>query len=213
MGGKALTCRPGTTDWTTLLGVFEHGYHMPPVALKSPTCIVDLGLNVGFTASHFAQIYPAARVIGVEMDEKNFKCAVANTAPWKDRLTLFNAAIWSSDGELAYEANCREDSYHVSTAGAGASQTALKKVKSISMQTLLKTCGVNSVDFVKMDVEGAEKELLLTGSLDWLKCVKSIKIEIHEQDQYPLYVKALQSVGFNAAKDTVHWSAVIGWKD
>jgi hypothetical protein len=46
------------------------------------------------------------------------------------------------------------------------------------MDTLLGMFSERIVDFVKMDVEGAEKELLKTAE-DWAHKVRCIKVEIH----------------------------------
>jgi hypothetical protein len=47
------------------------------------------------------------------------------------------------------------------------------------MSTLFEEMHVEAADVVKMDIEGAEKEVFETG--DWLKKVRCLMIELHDR--------------------------------
>ena len=69
LGGHEILVRAGTSDLGTVWGTFARHYHLPPSELGDPDTIWDLGANIGLTVAHFAQLFPRARVIGVELDE------------------------------------------------------------------------------------------------------------------------------------------------
>jgi FkbM family methyltransferase len=194
-------CRVHSSDipvvFDTLVGLF----HVPPVPLPAQPVIVDLGANIGCTLVHYASLYPGARIVGVELDAENVRLARDNIAALPDPPTLVHAAIWAHDGEVRYGG--REAwGYRVEDGGTMA-------VEALSMPSLMARAGVTRIDFLKVDIEGGERELF-EGDLPWLDAVNVLAIEVHDNE--PLiarFVDLLQRRGFQAARDTHHWSAVI----
>jgi hypothetical protein len=56
----------------------------------------------------------------------------------------------------------------------------LASVKSYSVDDLLKIAGSEQIDILKLDIEGAEKELF-SDSTDWIEHVSNIVIELHDR--------------------------------
>jgi len=196
LGGRSVLCRPSRDVWT-LKYTFLEPFHLPPTALPDDATILDLGSNVGYTVAHFAHLYPRARVIGVEMDARNFELATANVAPWADRVRLLQAAVWSSDGTVSY-AGAYDDAYHVTTDGASARQ-----VRAIRIDTILRECDVERVDYLKMDIEGAEA-VVLSEPMPWLERVQSLKIEVHPPAEMATLRSRLEEHGFRTWLDDQH---------
>jgi FkbM family methyltransferase len=147
LGGKAIYCRPGTTDWATFLSAFENQYHLPPEQCNQFSCIVDLGTNVGYTAAHFAYLYPQAQVIAIEMDSENYKVAKENVRPWKDRISLVHAAIWNSDCEVTYNSCLPQDAYKIQVNRSGSYNEHTKTVSAISMNSLIRRFNIERIDY------------------------------------------------------------------
>lgn len=206
LANQTVVCRSGTTDAAVLWSTFYEKYHLPDHSLRDSPCILDLGANVGYTTAHFAALYPKCRVVGVEMDQDNFDIARQNTQRFAARCEMIHAAVSSVDGELAYLGE-REDGFHLVSPGTPASEKS-KFVCSLTMTSLMRQFRVDTVDFVKMDIEGAEREVF-TGDLGWLRAVQSLKIEIHRPEDFAVIGAALKSYGFDWVKDTHHWSTVI----
>lgn len=205
LGGHAVLCRPGQDVWT-LRHTFIEGFHRAPVALPADATILDLGSNVGYTVADLAHRHPAARIIGVEMDAENHRLAVANTAAFGPRVTMVHAAAWVHDGEIAYEGD-EPDAFRVSTGvptGRSATRAPARRIG-----TLLSEHGVDRVHYLKMDVEGAEADLL-AGQLDWADRVDSIKVEIHPPASASVIADTLRAHGFDCSDDELHWNTVIG---
>ena len=176
IGHHRLLVRPKTTDLKVLIATFVDQHHLPQVRIPDDATIVDLGAYTGFTPCHFAYRYPTARVLAVEMDRENYDLAVRNTAAFAPRCQVINAAIWTEDGTVAY-AGKNAWGYHVTGPSPGRSRTG-HSVPALSMATLLAEHGIDRVDYLKMDIEGAEAAVLATGT-SWIDRVAAINLECH----------------------------------
>ena len=215
LGGNPILCRPGTRDRSSLQDLLFHQTYLPPKTISQPKVIVDLGTNVGYTVAHFASVYPNARIIGVELDAGNFLLAQENTRWCKDRVTLINAAIWSSDGYVNFDGP-GEDAFHVvgsAVADDTAPATSLtRSVRSLTMESLIKDFDIARIDYLKMDIEGAEAEIILATDPSWLALVDAMKIELHDVD-YDDFDRALSARGFRCYPDSRHPSCIVAVRD
>lgn len=209
LDGSAVFARPGTEDHATLASVFRDQYHLPPARLPDAPVILDLGCNCGYTVVHYKTLYPDARVIGVELDEGNLAVAKRNAYRLAG-VELFHAAVSHREGAVAYNALAKEDAYRVDPPPHG-EPFAMKTVSAISVQSLLRQCGVGRVDFAKIDIEGEEVPLFDEAhGLGWLDAVQSLNVEVHAAS--PVLNRLLATLerrGFRAWKDTRHWSAIM----
>jgi len=212
LGGGTVFARPGTEDHTTLAYVFRDQYHLPPAELPRAPVILDLGCNCGYTIAHYKHLYPAARVVGVELDEDNFSVAARNLKRL-DHVDLIHAAVAYRDGEVSYDKLAKEDAYRIERPGSGG--RALKKtVHAISIPTLLRRFGLSGVDFAKIDIEGEEVHLFdEANGLGWLDAIRSLNMEVHaDASVLDAMLKTLEGRGFRAWKDDHHWSAIMAVK-
>jgi FkbM family methyltransferase len=201
LGGAALLCRPNQDVWT-LKHTFVHGFHLPPAPLADDAVILDLGSNVGYTVADLAVRYPRARIVGVEMDDQNWRIARRNAAAFGDRVTVLHAAVWVEDGTVAYGGD-EADAFHVLADGRG---TGVRHAPAKRIGTLLDELGIGRVDYVKMDIEGAEAALL-DGDLAWADRVRLMKIELHPPAGYA--AAALGAHGFACRRDDRHWDTIV----
>jgi FkbM family methyltransferase len=202
LGGREVLVRPGTSDLGTVWGTFARRYHLPPPELGAPNTIWDLGANIGLTMGHFAHLFPRARVLGVELDEDNVVLARRNVAAWADRCEVIHAAVWASDGEVRYRGWGGTSNYQVTGGKAGT------PVRALSLAEMVREHG-GPVDYVKVDVEGAERELLRDGT-GWADAVRCLKIELHGDYSVPEGEADLRRLGFEAWRDPDHWACVVG---
>jgi FkbM family methyltransferase len=206
LGGQPVLCRPGTSDPWELWDAFCNRFQLPPSGIAPKRCIVDLGANVGYTAAFFAALYPEAQVLAVEMDRGNADIAAVNLAPFGTRCRLLHAAVWSSDGEMEY-GGAEENGYRVLPSGE--SRSSLRgKVLSRSLDSLFAEYRLDSIDYLKMDIEGAEAEVF-TASLAWAQRVRAMKIEFHKPATFESCASALARVGFRCEADNVHPHCVV----
>jgi FkbM family methyltransferase len=167
--------RMGTSDFCAYKDVLvcrEKEYD-PRMADFSPSVIVDAGAHIGMASISFACSYPQARIIAVEPEPSNFAALLRNIAPYQNIVPV-NAAIWKDDGEVCL-GPCEVHP-------KGAFQIVERGqvlVRAMTMRTLMREMGIQVIDFLKVDIEGAEKETF--EACDWIESVRTIAIELHDR--------------------------------
>lgn len=136
--------------------------------------IVDCGANIGLATLYWKKKYPAAEVVAVEADpaihrylEENLKRAGVSG------VRALNQAVWHSPGELLFAPQGADGGSLVS-AGAGPAAGVIR-VPAVPLRDLL---GEGTVDLLKVDIEGAECEVL-AGQEAALAKVRRIFVEYH----------------------------------
>lgn len=138
-----------------------------------PTTIVDVGAHIGMASIFFALRYPTARVIAIEPEESNFAALVRNTSSCK-RILPIRAAVWHQNEEVSLGASNAHPKGAFQIVDNGA-----QRVRAITMDTLMSQTGINSIDLLKFDIEGAEVEVFQ--SCPWIEKVRVISIELHDR--------------------------------
>jgi FkbM family methyltransferase len=198
LGGRQVWLRPGTTDPIMLRDTFRDLVHPPPWPRDRPVRhIVDLGANAGITVAHNALLHPEARIVAVELDEGNAEAARRNCAWAGDRVVILQGAVWTDDGEVAYDRDTgREFGFRVID-DAHATPT-----RALSMETILSHVPPGErVDYVKMDIEGVEARLLSGDAARWLERVDSIGLQVHDPYTLGDCSRDLAALGFEARVD------------
>ncbi len=159
--------------------------------------VVDLGGNVGFF-NRWAYSEGASKVISFEPDKRYFKLLSLNADP---RSILFNAAASDSIGEL----NLYESS-HLGGSNLFGTQEGAKKytVRTYTLDYLFETGLIDKIDFLKVDIEGAEHHAFAGISDENLMKVKHIAMEYHHShfdyndELRNDFITRLNKLGFNS---------------
>lgn len=183
--GVTLTYRLNRGDIQSIREVWmEEAYRLP--FDRSPDSIIDLGANIGLTSLWLAVRYRPSRCLAVEPSASNAAIARENLAQLD--IPLIEAAVGPSDGVAYFAASAESNLGRVAESGA--------EVQVLSMETLLGRLGRDTVDLVKVDVEGAEQELF-TERTGWLAQVQAMIVEFHpELVDYPGLVRGVEGAGF-----------------
>ncbi len=192
-----------SSDATVAGETFVGRYHLPPGPLAEVRTVLDLGANIGLTVAHLAVLCPDARVVGVELDRENVALAQRNVAAWADRCSILQGAVWIRDEPVRYRIS-RGNEYGAAVVAGGELE-----VEGIAIGTLIARLGWDVVDYVKMDIEGAEQDVLRTNT-DWAEHVGSIKVETHGSYRREDCAADLEALGFSVELDERHPSAVAG---
>lgn len=175
---RRLIIRKKTTDTTVFFQIFISKEYDPPVKL-SPKLIIDGGANVGYTSVWLAEKYPAAEIIAIEPESANFEILKKNTEKYKN-IKAVKAALWPKNIELGVSDN-RSGSWGFSVNETSAASSKENKVAAIKIDELLRMSGQDEISILKLDIEGAEKELFAENAENWLGKVKVIMIELHDR--------------------------------
>lgn len=211
LAGAPVSLRPGTQDDSLAYDVFFKSHHLPPSSLPAHELRVvwDLGANAGLTMAHMATLLPHARIVGVELDEENQLLCRSNIVDWGERCEVIHAAVWVADGTVAYERPAgQEQSFHVSADPLPDESDHAGSAPAISLDTLLKRTG-SPVDYVKMDIEGAEMQVLKQ-STSWAEHVRSIKVEVHAPYTVEQCTADLRRLGFQTEPIAKRRGGVLG---
>jgi FkbM family methyltransferase len=153
--------------------IFKTKRYDPDIPGFIPKTIVDAGAHIGMASILFALRYPAARIVALEPEPSNFAALLRNTAPYKT-IVAIQAALWRQDGEVALgPSNAHpKGAFQVVENGS-------HRVRAITMDTVMRETGIDSVDLLKVDIEGAEKEVF--ESCPWISKVRVLAIELHDR--------------------------------
>ena len=168
--------RKGTTDRAVLFAILIEGEYRNADYTKVPTTIVDAGANIGLTSVYFSNRFPQARILAIEPVQGNFDVLAKNVAAYPN-VQVFHGAVWPNQASL-----------EISNPGSGSDSFILQASDGepgepfpvITMPQVMDMMG-GSIDLLKMDIEGAEREVFSAGNLDWLAAVNAIAIETHDR--------------------------------
>jgi FkbM family methyltransferase len=175
--------RLGSSDISVFNGIFrwlEYGWDLD----RKPQTIIDGGAYIGLSAIYFTMRYPGVRVIAVEASEQNFDLLVRNTSAFPN-IQPVHAALWPQPGSLVltdpgtglWGLQVKEA---VSPDGAAPGTGELAdSVRAITIGDIIREHGLDRIDLLKVDIEGAEKELFGEPG-PWLDQVDAICIELHD---------------------------------
>jgi FkbM family methyltransferase len=147
-------------------------YHDRIKRINEGDIVVDLGGNIG-VFNRWAYSQGASRVISFEPDRRYFKLLSLNADP---RSILFNAAISDTIGEFILH-----ESPHLGGSSLIEFSDALEKypVRTYTLNYLFETGLVDKIDFLKVDIEGAEQHAMMGISDENLMKVKNVAMEYH----------------------------------
>ncbi len=144
---------------------------------KTNPFIIDCGSNIGLSVLYFKIIYPNADIIAFEPDEEAFLCLKSNSELNKLKsVEILKKAVCDTDGEIAlfYDKE-QPGALNMSTV-----QQRLPKDKKIVEAVRLSKFINREIDFLKMDVEGAEQHILEELIKEnKLRYIKQMVIEYH----------------------------------
>lgn len=133
--------------------------------------IVDLGGNNGMSALFFHKKYPDATIYVLEPDQDNFRMLQKQIAGINNIIPL-NKAIWKENGTVSLNSS---ESWAIQVD----MQSGKNMVESITMDTLMTSWQIPYIDLLKIDIEGAEKELFESDT-SFLSKINVMVIELHD---------------------------------
>ena len=158
--------------------------------------VIDLGGNIG-VFNRWAHSEGAGKVISFEPDKRYFKLLSLNAGP---NAILFNAAVSHEMGEL----NLYESPHLGGSNVFGIEGQQGYSVRTYTLNYLFESQLIDKIDFLKIDIEGAEHAALAGISDENLMKVKTISMEYHHSHfDYDISLRdemvgRLNRVGFNS---------------
>lgn len=115
----------------------------------------------------------------MEPDSSNFEQLNYNVSKNNINSSCLNAGIWSKSGKL----NLVKDFRDKNDRSIRVEDSETGTIRAISMMDLIKKYHVKNIDILKIDIEGAEKEIFdkEKSDLSFLNITKCLAIEIHDE--------------------------------
>jgi FkbM family methyltransferase len=142
------------------------------MGLHEPRVIVDLGANIGFSTIALARRYPTARFICVEPTAESRSLLERNLGLNGIDATILPYAIVGNAGRYSLHSADYPAANNVSPSAEG-------DIEGITLGDLLDRVGVEQVDLLKIDIEGAERQVFEAAE-GWASRVNAIIGELHE---------------------------------
>ena len=138
--------------------------------------ILDCGANIGLSVLYFKKLSPGSTIIAFEPDETNYNLLRSNIASMKlSNVDIRKEAVWIEDTTLQFIEEGTMCSRIESPLKVAENKNGpTKSIKAVRLKSLL----TDKIDFLKIDIEGAEYEVLLDIQ-DKLHMVEQLFIEYH----------------------------------
>lgn len=175
--GAKIKIRPASSDWFIVNEVLVcNSYDSSDVAVAKGDVVVDVGAHLG-AFSVFAG-RRGARVFAFEPAPENFVLLNENIAlNGLLNVATFNAAIANASGRAKFYMGLDACAYSLY---AAADKTKAVDVPTISLQNVMDQNRIVQIDFLKMDCEGAEYDIVLNCPSAVLGKIKKIALECHD---------------------------------
>ena len=161
--------------------------------------IVDCGSNIGMSVLFFKWLHPRARIVAFEPGERAFSLLQENVR--RNRLadvTVHNRPVGDDEGTIVFHVDPGDPGSFMMSAFESRMPKATREVQMVRLSTLID----GPVDFLKLDVEGAELDVLRDLQRSGrLRLISQMVIEYHhhlaeDHDRLSELLAILESSGF-----------------
>jgi FkbM family methyltransferase len=177
-----------------LFDYFHAGLYVEPKTfnffkeqIKNCKVFVDVGANIGGYAIRAAKY---CKVYAIEPLPRNYKILKINEKLNNVKINSFNIAAGNKNGKIKLY-------YKLGAYGTPSIKRKYKEAVEVEMKPLDEIINEESIDLMKIDVEGAE-DLVLEGARDCLKRTKIVIIE--RSESFPKAYRILKEEDFKLSK-------------
>lgn len=172
--------------------------------LRKEINIIDLGACTGEFTDELNTLYNVKKAILVEANPTNFS-QLKNSPNY----ILYNKAISSTNGEVI-EFNEDPNSPYNGSKDFNYFDGIKHQIETVNLETLCKDNDIDFIDILKIDIEGAEYDVLETLSDSFFNKIGQITVEFHDFVNPELkprtikIVERLKSLGFSYVSKSIN---------
>lgn len=189
-------------DYSTFVSLFEEIFIKKEyffVASTNQPLIYDCGANIGMSVLFFKKLYPKSRIVAFEPDNKSFELLEENIKLNKlDNIKLVNKAVSSRKGNIAFYYDKEKSGSLCMSLLKDRSHSDIQNIESVLLSDYVR----KEIDFLKMDIEGAENEAIQElAANNKLEMCNEVVIEYHHninhnEQSLSKFLNILESNGF-----------------
>lgn len=183
-------------DLVTLWIIFFRNEYRVPEACRT---IVDAGANIGAFSLYAARRAPGATVHALEPfpSTRDRLLRTIDQNGLVSRVKVYEVALAEGDSNRHMATDGPSQSRGVAPGPVAGSVT----VRARTIEQFLADAGIKQVDFLKMDIEGAEHELLHATSPEVMRRFSQIALEYHPNGSAASLFQKITSCGFVCQHD------------
>lgn len=162
-------------DKITFKQVFLEGQYNIDIPFM-PSTIIDGGANIGLASVYFSHRYPSVSIVAVEPSQENYTVVEKNIVNYSNVKAKLGG-IWNDNKHLIIvNANDNDNSFMVEEVDASTPGS----IAAYSIGSIMEEMNWSTIDILKLDIEGSEKEVFEKNYDSWLPHTKMIIIEVHD---------------------------------
>jgi FkbM family methyltransferase len=208
--GLNIICRAGTREWDVIHELMFAGGYGRAVAhlrrLPGQPLVLDLGGNIGLFSLLAAASHPRAEIHAYEPGPPNYRLFEMNqlaNSPLGDRIHLHKEAVGGESRTVEW---CFND---LNPGGSGLFETDGASRFSVHVRSLSEVVDSlpAALDLVKIDIEGAEYELLDRTPPEVWQRIHTISLELHDDPQGKIprgeFLRRATGFGYRVEEESV----------
>lgn len=174
-----------SADVATLLEIADRQVYKLPQSLAERVAykpVIDIGGHIGLAAVYFANQFADSRVVSFEPNPRNYDYLLANAEAYEGQIKAVNAAVASQPGYTVGRPVGRIEN-HVTRVYQGSPKDGQEAIRAWSPDEIAQEVN-EDIGLLKVDIEGAEKDLFDSGAMDGLLGSTQIMVvETHDMYQ------------------------------
>lgn len=161
--------------------------------ITDPRFVLDIGANCGEISLFFSRHFPRARILAVEASTENLQVFNQNLSSQffpTDNIRIIQAALCDQDGSILITKGRKAQNSIVldDRNPKWTKKINVEEVPALTLSTLLNREQIPEIDFIKIDIEGAEP--LLYNDLEaWSDRIKALLIEFGSKNKPEAYMR------------------------
>lgn len=181
--GQKIKVRAGSVDKMIVKEIFVDNYYIPQgFEIQKGDTVVDIGAHIG-TFSVFASGF-ASKIYSFEPLDENFQLLKENIAINNigDIAVPFNSAVSDKTGKREFFICSNNSAGHSFYFSESFCKNKKIIVPTVSLEDFVASNNISVINFLKIDCEGAEYDILLKCPTRVLNIVQKISMECHDID-------------------------------
>lgn len=202
--GLKIKIRTNSTDIMALTHVWLiEEYSSPSFDLNESDIVVDIGAHIGLFTLFAAQFCKKGKIYCFEPVKENYEMLLSNISLNRlSNVSAFNMAVTDKTSPVRIFLNSDESGHTMFEQNS----TSIE-AQSTTLKSILDDNNISSCDFVKMDCEGAEYDIIRTLPQEYFNKIKKMIIEYHMADNKPellqQLISKLKSSSFDVRQKTL----------
>ena len=179
---KIIKLRKQSTDLMALTHVWLiEEYKKENFEIKPNDVVIDVGAHIGLFTIYASQFCTNGKIYSFEPVIENYQLLLENIQLNNlNYVTSFNQAVSNSDDSIDLFLNSDESGHSMFSKSSESI-----KINSTSLQNFFDENKIDHCDFIKLDCEGAEYEIIRNLPVEYFQKINKFVIEYHMADTHP----------------------------